>query len=198
MAAPRQASSFGQGGDAPSARPAAPRRRYTRLFGQLLLAGLACAAPPPEPAAAPSRDPIPLAPRPELSEAPPVEPRTANNDARGFENQPDYDGEAAELRARVLPRLTPLSPDTPKAREAACDAMLAEAAAFYRDVERDDAARDRAERLLGSTRAADRRACVRETTVQAARCVTTLLGDRDTEFPWLLDQCSRAFPRDAG
>jgi len=30
--------------------------------------------------------------------------------------------------------------------------------------------------------------------VRAASCVQLRLGDRDAELPWLLDQCSRAFP----
>ncbi|NJK33282.1 MAG: CapA family protein [Deltaproteobacteria bacterium] len=39
---------------------------------------------------------------------------------------------------------------------------------------------------------------MKETSIAATVCVTLLLGDRDSEFPWLLDQCSRAYPLEAG
>jgi hypothetical protein len=116
----------------------------------------------------------------------------ANDDPWGVQDQPDYDREAALVRAHVQPRLPdPLPTD---AREA-CLRMLEAAEAFYREVERDEQARRQTIRWLRASREEDLRACVTETSPVAAACVTVLLGDRDTELPWLLDQCSRAFPR---
>lgn len=160
---------------APAPRPAAPRGLVAAL------ALVACAAPGDGSAA-----PTGPAPSP-----PPAATRTANNDVRGAGVQPDYDGEAALLREQVRPRL----PDPlPADRRAACTAMLAAAAAFYADIEADEAARARVLADLNATRDADLARCERETSVRAAACVTARLADRDAEYPWLLDQCTRAFP----
>lgn len=116
----------------------------------------------------------------------------ANHDPAGVQDQPDYAGEAALLRQQVRPRLPdPLPTD---AREA-CRRMLDAAEAFYSEVEGDEKARQQTARWLRASREADLRACAADTSPAAAACVTVLLGDRDTEFAWLLDQCSRAFPR---
>lgn len=117
--------------------------------------------------------------------------RVGNNDPRGVDDQPDWDQQARELRQRVDSRLPhPLPSD----HRAVCEAMLDEALAFYMAVETDPDRR--ADRMgdLQDTRDADVEGCLRETSVAAAACVTVLLGDRDSEFPWLLDQCSRAYP----
>jgi len=129
------------------------------------------------------------APEPETREAAgPV----ANDDPRGVRDQPDYDAEAARLREQVRPRLPdPLPTD---ARQA-CLRMLDAAEAFYSEVEQDEKARQQTIEWLRASREEDLQACVAETSPAAAACVTALLGDRDTELPWLLDQCSRAFPR---
>ena len=123
-----------------------------------------------------------------------LQSRVGNNDPRGVDDQPNWDQQASELKRRVDPRLpNPLPTD----KQAACAAMLDEAAAFYKHVEAEP---ERSERMaeLEQTRARDLEACVRETSVAAALCVKILLGDRDSEFPWLLDQCSRAYPADDG
>jgi len=153
-----------------------PRASHNALLALALL--LACApptesspAPPPAPPAAPTR--------------------TANNDARGAGVQPDYDGEAVLLREQLLPRL----PDPlPADRRSACTAMLDAAATFYAEIEAEPAARAQLQAELKATRDAELLACERETSVRAASCVRLRLGDRDAELPWLLDQCSRAFP----
>jgi hypothetical protein len=116
----------------------------------------------------------------------------ANDDPRGFRDQPDYEAEAALLREQVRPRLP--DPLPTNAREA-CQRMLDAAEAFYREVEQEEKARQETIQWLRASRADDLRACMAETSPAAAACVTVLLGDRDTELPWLLDQCSRAFPR---
>lgn len=117
--------------------------------------------------------------------------RTANNDARGAGVQPDYDGEAALLREQIAPRL----PDPlPSDRRAACSAMLDAATTFYGTIESEPAARTQLLADLQSTRAADLAACEKDTSVRAATCVQLRLTDRDTELPWLIDQCTRAFP----
>lgn len=155
-----------------------------RLALALVLA--ACTPPPEGSPTHPSPSPGPTTP------AAPAQPtRTANNDARGAGVQPDYDGEARLLREQVLPRLPgPLAPD----RRAACTAMLDAVTAFYADIERDAAPRAQLLADLQTSRTADLATCERETSVRAASCVTLRLADRDAEFPWLLDQCSRAFP----
>lgn len=110
------------------------------------------------------------------------------NPSRGVDEQPDYDGQAQQLRARVVDRL----PDPlPEVRQG-CAAMLDAAAAMYLRVEGDGTAQ--AERLA-ATRAADLAQCTAETSAQAAACVTLLAGEDGGEFPWLLDQCTRAFPK---
>lgn len=125
---------------------------------------------------------------------PQLQSRVGNNDPRGVDDQPNWDQQAAELKRRVDPRMpNPLPTD----KQAACTAMLDEALAFYQSVEGDDQ-RDARIAELQQTRARDLDGCVRETSIAAAVCVTLLLRDRDSEFPWLLDQCSRAYPSDSG
>lgn len=150
---------------------------------------LAACTPAPEGRSAPPGPDDRPAPAP-ARESPPAG-RTANNDARGFANQPDYDGEAALLKEQVSRRL----PDPlPADRKAACAAMFAAADALYREIDPDEGSRERTLKALQASRAADLAACERETSVRAAACVTVRLADRDAELPWLLDQCSRAFP----
>ena len=141
---------------------------------------LAC-APQPESNAPPSQAPTPAA----------QPTRTANNDARGAGMQPDYAGEAEALRQHITARL----PDPlPAERRTACAAMLDAAVAFYGDIEPDPAVRSKLLADLASTRAADLSQCEQTTSVRAATCVQLRLADRDAELPWLLDQCTRAFP----
>lgn len=157
-----------------------PRPRDALLAAVLVAA---CTPAPEGRSASPSSKDTP----PEPAPASPPSGRTANNDVRGFANQPDYDGEAASLKGQVSPRL----PDPlPTDRKQACAAMFAAADALYRDIDSSGAAL----KLLQASRAADQTACERETSPRAAACVTVLLGDRNAELPWLLDQCSRAFP----
>ena len=128
-----------------------------------------------------------------------IPPRTANPDGRGVGDQPNYDAEANQLKHTILGRLPqPMPADTPENRRAACSAMLDEARAFYAEVERDASSAARVDKALADTRAADLEACARETSVSAANCARVRLEDRDTELPWLLDQCSRAFPAASG
>jgi hypothetical protein len=132
----------------------------------------------------PSADTRPAGPQPRPT-------RTANNDARGAGMQPDYAGEAEALRQQITPRL----PDPlPAERRTACTAMLDAAVAFYGDIEPEPAARTQLLADLASTRAADQTQCEQTTSVRAATCVQLRLADRDAELPWLLDQCTRAFP----
>ena len=162
-------------------------RACDALFTAILLA--AC-TPAPDRGSAP---PAPRAARAPDLPAPPAG-RTANDDARGFANQPDYDAEAALLKEQVTSRLPdPLRPGPGPA----CAAMFAAADALYRDIEPggpEAAAREGALKLLLASREADQRACERDTSVRAAACVTVLLRDQSAELPWLLDHCSRAFP----
>lgn len=157
-----------------------------RARDALLAAVFAACTPAPE-----SAPPSPTAESPEAARPSPPAGRTANEDRRGFASQPDYDAEAALLKEQVTPRL----PATlPKDRKAACAAMWAAADGLYAEIEPDAGSRESTLKALQATRAADMAACERETSVRAAACVTVLLGDRNAELPWLLDQCSRAFP----
>lgn len=156
--------------------PSAPR------FALALTCAFAC-APQPESNAPPSQ----------VSTPSPPATRTANNDARGAGMQPDYAGEAEALRQHITPRLPdPLSAD----RRTACTAMLDAAVALYGDIEPIPAARTQLLADLASTRAADQAQCEQTTSVRAATCVQLRLADRDAELPWLLDQCTRAFPEE--
>lgn len=158
-------------------------------LGLVTAAVLAACTPAPE-----SRPTAPPPGEEAARTAPPPSPppgRTANQDARGFANQPDYAAEAALLKEQVTPRLpSPL----PKDRRQACAAMFARADELYREIDPDSESRERTLASLQATRASDLAACERETSVRAAACVAARLGDRDAELPWLIDQCERAFP----
>jgi hypothetical protein len=121
--------------------------------------------------------------------------RVGNDDPRGADDQPDWNREALELKQRVDPRMPATLPTD---KQAVCEAMLDEAAAFYVSLEREPERRELRRAQLAETRGRDLDGCIRETSIAAAVCVTILLGDRDSEFPWLLDQCSRAYPSDTG
>jgi hypothetical protein len=118
------------------------------------------------------------------------EVRTLNvgNPARGLDSQPDYDGQARELRKDVLPRLPDPLPDA----TTACTQMLDAVAEFYEKTESDAAPQLQ---VLKATRADELKACTGETSAAAASCVVLLAREQAGEYPWLLDQCSRAFPR---
>lgn len=124
-----------------------------------------------------------------------MQARVANDDPGSADDQPDWNQQARELKQRVDSRM----PETlPTDKRAACTAMLQAATEFYVAVETDPNQRQNQLAQLQQTRDADIEGCVRETSVAAAVCVTILLGDRDSEFPWLLDQCSRAYPNEGG
>jgi hypothetical protein len=164
---------------APLASNRSHARRRTASHGLFALALLLACAPPP----------VSSPPPPPAQATAPT--RTANNDARGAGVQPDYDGEAVLLREQLLPRL----PDPlPADRRSACTEMLDAAATFYAEIESAAAPRAQLQADLKTTRDAELLACERETSIRAASCVRLRLADRDAELPWLLDQCSRAFP----
>jgi hypothetical protein len=118
------------------------------------------------------------------------EVRTLNvgNPARGLDAQPDYDGQAKELRKDVQPRLPDPLPDA----ATACTQMLEAVAEFYAKTERDAAPQLE---VLKAIRDAELKACTHQTSAAAASCVALLAREQAGEYPWLLDQCSRAFPR---
>lgn len=109
------------------------------------------------------------------------------NQVRGIDAIPDYDEEAKALRTRVEPML----PDPLPSPKAACITMLDAARQFYVDTEGESSSSVTA---LVATRDADLEACVEQTGSAAAACVAVLMAQREGEFPWVLDQCSRAFP----
>ena len=120
-----------------------------------------------------------------------VGPRIGNDDPRGVDTQPDWDAQASELKQRVGPRM----PDPlPTDKRAACGEMLDAARAFYVSVEHNVQQKRAREAEFDGTRESDLEACERGSSMAAVACTTVLLGDRDSEFPWLLDQCSRAYP----
>jgi hypothetical protein len=109
------------------------------------------------------------------------------NQVRGFDAIPDWDAEARRTREDVIARL----PDPLPEADAACRDMLAAAIAHYESL---DGAQGQSVAQLRTAQAEDLRACREQTTPAAATCVTILLADHGGEYPWLLDQCSRAFP----
>ena len=121
-----------------------------------------------------------------------LQTRVGNNDPRGIDDQPDWERQARELKQRIDPRMPS---ELPTDARAACEAMLGEAATFYISVEADPEQRAARMAQMQQTHERDLAGCVRDTSVAAAVCVTLLLKDRDSEFPWLLDQCSRAYPK---
>ena len=109
------------------------------------------------------------------------------NQASGIDAQPDFDAFALRIREKVGPRL----PDPLPPPATACRDMLDAALTFYRQTEGEGStALARIERV----RAGDEAACKAETSPAAAACVAILLSDQAGEYPWLVDQCTRAFP----
>lgn len=113
------------------------------------------------------------------------------NEVRGIEAMPDYDAEAERLRRRVERDL----PEPLPSPQAACTSMLDGAKEYYVGV---DGEGSTAAAALAATRKADLEACIVQTSPAAAACVAVLMAKQEGEYPWLLDQCSRAFPRAAG
>lgn len=119
--------------------------------------------------------------------------RVANFDPLHAEHQPDWDQRARQLAGEVLPRMQ--SRPAPASIDAGCRKMLDAARELYDLVEATaDAARSRRQ-ILEASFEADLEGCRATTSVRATHCVTILLGDHNAEFPWLLDQCMRAFPK---
>ncbi len=109
------------------------------------------------------------------------------NQASGIDAQPDFDAFALRIRENVGPRL----PDPLPAAATACRDMLEAAVSFYRETE---GAGSSAVGAIERGRADDEAACKAQTSPAAAACVAILLSDQAGEYPWLVDQCSRAFP----
>lgn len=186
----RRGAARGRGGAPPIDRARPPEaggraRVLARAVALGLGLGLACTTPE---TALTNPSTGAVDPPPRASKTP---PRTANPDRRGFDNQPDYDAEAAALREYVDPRLPTPIPSDPAA---ACAAMMAAADALYAAIETDPRRQEELQAALAASRDDDLAACARETSPRAAACVATLLADRSAELPWLLDQCSRAYP----
>jgi hypothetical protein len=109
------------------------------------------------------------------------------NQAAGVEEQPDYDRAALEIREKVQERL----PDPLPPPKVACVSMYDAAIEAYSKAE---GAGSPPVKLLQQTKRTGIEACQAETTPAAASCVAVLAALDGGEFPWLLDQCSRAFP----
>ena len=109
------------------------------------------------------------------------------NQAAGIEQQPNYDREAKQIREAVKDRL----PDPLPSPAAACVAMYDAAIASYA---RTEGSTSPPVRTLEKTRRDGLASCEAETSPAAAACVAVLAAQDGGEFPWLLDQCSRAFP----
>lgn len=192
---PRSPSRFGERPRRSAlARALAPSPRLLCTVGLVLSLPLneACQTPEtaltsPSSASGAGGDP----PRTSQGQEQPKQARTANPDGRTFDNQPDYDAEAAGLREFVAPLLPSPPPSDP---QAACKDMYAAVDRFYSAIETAPHRRQELQRNLIASRDDDLRSCVAETTPTAAACVAVLLGRRTAELPWLLDQCSRAYP----
>jgi hypothetical protein len=127
------------------------------------------------------------APRPEDPFSRDKSSMRVGNQAAGVEEQPDYDAQAKAIRDVVEDRL----PDPLPEPKAACVAMYDAAIAVYTESE---GAASPPVRSLQKTRRDGIEACQAETSPAAAACVAVLAASDGGEFPWLLDQCSRAFP----
>lgn len=110
------------------------------------------------------------------------------NQVRGIDAMPDYDAEAEPVRARVEPRL----PSPLPSPRAACVTMLDGARQFYVDTEGEDSL---AVRTMDRNRDADLADCTEQTSPVVASCVAVLMAENAGEFPWVLDQCRRAFTK---
>jgi len=122
-------------------------------------------------------------------DAPPGRGRVVGNvgnNASGLADQPDWDASAKRIAQRMQGRF----PATLPASDAACDKMLDAARDHYRQTDGEDSD---AVKRLAATRSAEHTTCVRETTPKVAWCVATLVAEDIGEFPFLLDQCQRAF-----
>ena len=134
------------------------------------------ATPPPRavvPASTPLRVPV----------------RVGNHDPRGVEHQPDYNGKALQLRHSLVHDLPAPLPSA----KVACGEMLDAARRYYRLDETDSRRRASLMARMQATHERDLAACVQETSPAAALCTAILLRRQHSEFPWALDQCSRAF-----
>jgi hypothetical protein len=125
--------------------------------------------------------------RPEDPFVRPENTRRVGNQAAGIEEQPDYDRQAEAIRVAVEDRL----PDPLPQPKAACVAMFDAAIAAYTQAE---GSTSPPVRTLQKTRRDGIEACQADTSPAAAACVAVLAASDGGEFPWLLDQCSRAFP----
>ncbi|MGB1698397.1 MAG: hypothetical protein ACPHRO_00495 [Nannocystaceae bacterium] len=118
--------------------------------------------------------------------------RTPNADPNGADNQPDWDAKAAQLRARIGPTLRVIEDADPREM---CARLLTEAGTFYGSLAGDDTSPSSASGHLSQTAARDIEGCVAELSPRAIACVSASLSERSAEFPWLVDQCARAFPK---
>lgn len=143
----------------------------------LLCALTGCTTERPNPPGS-ERDPAPGSPR----------SIHVGNQARGVDAQPDYDLEALQVRESVATLL----PDPLPGPSAACSAMFDAAVAAY---VRDEGGASAAARTITESRKRDQPTCIAETSPAAASCVAVRAKNAGGEFPKLLDQCSRAFPK---
>jgi len=108
------------------------------------------------------------------------------NHASGLADMPDWDETAKAIAAKMDGRF----PATMPSAQVACTTMLDAARAHYIDVQ---GAESSAVAAMAASREADLTQCVAQTEPKVALCVATLVGDDEGEYPWLLDQCGRAF-----
>ncbi|MEM6993011.1 MAG: CapA family protein [Myxococcota bacterium] len=127
---------------------------------------------------------------PPTEDAPPGRGRVVGqvgNNASGLSEMPDWDAVAKQIGQRMDGRF----PASMPTREVACTKMLDAARDHYKET---DGPESVAVKTMAATRDADLAACVAETGPRAAWCVATLVAEDIGEYPWLVDQCSRAFP----
>lgn len=118
--------------------------------------------------------------------------RTPNADPNGADNQPDWDAMAATLRARLAPTLKVGDGADPREM---CARLLQEANEFYATLDRGGEGTASAQSQLSQTMSRDVEGCVTQLSTYAIACVSASLREQRAEFPWLVDQCARAFPK---
>lgn len=118
--------------------------------------------------------------------------RTPNADPNGADNQPNWDAMAATLRARLAPTLKVADDADPRVM---CARLLQEADEFYSALDRGGEETASAQSQLRQTTSGDVEGCATELSTHAIACVSASLRENRAEFPWLVDQCARAFPK---
>lgn len=99
---------------------------------------------------------------------------------------------AAKRRARLGPTVEGAEDADPRVM---CERLLRETRVFYGSIDAAEEGKSSAKTQLSQTIVSDVNGCAEELSLKAISCVSESLRERRAEFPWLVDQCARAFPK---